>query len=82
MMNKQRNQAIVAAILFCIVGIVGAVPTALDRRQRLKAANDQLQYIEALIEISNNQIRKVEAEIVDSQKQIVNLIGEQKQKQR
>jgi uncharacterized protein YlxW (UPF0749 family) len=75
-LRLQRKVALCASFLIVSIAIVVCLPRAINRRERLKAANDELIRLQAEIVASQKKLGEVQFEILNTQKQIRSIIGE------
>jgi CHASE1-domain containing sensor protein len=75
-LKRQRNLASVIAVAIIAVGMTVCVPRGIERRKRLRAADDELIALQARIEDTQNQIRGVQAQIIQTQADIRSLTHE------
>jgi septal ring factor EnvC (AmiA/AmiB activator) len=75
-LNRQRNIAATAAAAIIAAGLAVCLPRALERRARLKSANDELLALQGQIESTQMQIRGVQAQIIQAQSEIRLLVHE------
>ncbi len=69
-LRRQRNLLAVAAILMIVISMGVSLPRVLDRRNKLKALNEELIGLQNSIVSVQQRTREVQAEIIQTQNEV------------